>query len=936
MSKLRIFIENRELDTLDSVTVPITKQYEEIDDPTVICNDYSKTVTIPLSPNNNEIFNYAYNPDRVIIASDGPFVGLEFDPYKKLDCRVQWGDAIVLQGYAKMLQVTKDGYEVTINGELGKIFNELKKITFNKADYDNEEDINKYWIDGSKYVKETLNKELVYYCWNNNRSGNDYKKTDRNYRVSNIIGFLPNNSYNDNFDYNTYQKVDGTVTTFEDTLEANNFESTTGYTIESAIGDGLLPVQQNTFRSYEQIPFIYWARFVDIFNDKCKELTGYTFNWPDIDNDIAVVCKQRDEIIEDSLSTTDDTLQMRIQTNMTYPSIPNTLYIIMSGKDIKNNALTLSNKLFTFSHKPTLHFAANRPTGEYTVTGIGIGVNNIIKYEFMQDNIVLGTMIFYNSSIKSYNLNKLKKKYPNAQFQAISNISVTTQSAGYEFSWKSTENMVCTTPIINGSSKFYVKITYLNTTTTTPPKGHIITFYSKTGSRYAATRVAYIDQNINIESNTTTNTLFRSNSIITLNDFCDLKFDDIIKYCKLHRISIDVDYVQKQINFRKDRFLNYTITDYTDKVDKSNDFTVKPIAFEHHRLLFNYEESESSLNNTYNNNYGFTYGTKSIITNYDFDDEDQKLFEGLTTTIPYSPSLRQWFYNLNQNKVKVKLFKNTFIQCADNDNNYVSQKGAFFYPERQKSDLALPVRIDDDTTSQLSSDKFYTTWKNYISSNFITGVSVIKNNKSCLINTPKEVYTYSSNMFDNIKSIYDIYWDTYIKERYNKQNKLVTCYVKLSPMDFISFDFNKFWKIGNQIYAVNKIYDYDITSDGLTKVDLITIQDPTAYTIPFLDVYNPENERLTIWEHQAGTTDTWMLKTSSDWSWHTFEYDEDHTMQGFKINGTRTQGETLIYGGTKGESILKIDTSEMRSGNGGYVEFINNNGETQKITIFIE
>jgi hypothetical protein len=207
--------------------------------------------------------------------------------------------------------------------------------------------------------------------------------------------------------------------------------------------------------------------------------------------------------------------------------------------------------------------------------------------------------------------------------------------------------MVCTTPIITGSVKFYVKITYLNTTTTTPPSGHIITFYSETGSSHAATNVFYIAQTIDIESNTTTNTLFRSGSIITLNDFCDLKFDDIIKYCKLHHISIDIDYVQKQINFRKDIFLNYTITDYTDKVDKSNDFSVKPIIFEHHRLLFNYKESESLLNTTYNNNYGVTYGSKSIITNYDFDNEEQKLFEDLTTTIPYSPSLLEWFYNLN-------------------------------------------------------------------------------------------------------------------------------------------------------------------------------------------------------------------------------------------------------------------------------------------------
>ena len=87
MSKLRIFIEGRELDTLDSVTVPIVKQFEELSDPTVICNDYSKTVTVPLSKNNNEVFGHAYNPNKRIVESDGtiPLVGIYFDPFKKLD-----------------------------------------------------------------------------------------------------------------------------------------------------------------------------------------------------------------------------------------------------------------------------------------------------------------------------------------------------------------------------------------------------------------------------------------------------------------------------------------------------------------------------------------------------------------------------------------------------------------------------------------------------------------------------------------------------------------------------------------------------------------------------------------------------------------------------------------------------------------------------------
>lgn len=132
MSKLRIFIEGKELDTLDSVTVPITRQFEELSNPTIICNDYSKTVTVPLTAHNNDIFGHAYRTDRAIVAGsdDTPLVGVYFDPYKKLQCRLQWGSDVIMTGYAKMLKVTQEGYEVTINGELGRVFQEMKKITF--------------------------------------------------------------------------------------------------------------------------------------------------------------------------------------------------------------------------------------------------------------------------------------------------------------------------------------------------------------------------------------------------------------------------------------------------------------------------------------------------------------------------------------------------------------------------------------------------------------------------------------------------------------------------------------------------------------------------------------------------------------------------------------------------------------------------------------
>ena len=92
-----------------------------------------------------------------------------------------------------------------------------------------------------------------------------------------------------------------------------------------------------------------------------------------------------------------------------------------------------------------------------------------------------------------------------------------------------------------------------------------------------------------------------------------------------------------------------------------------------------------------------------------------------------------------------------------------------------------------------------------------------------------DLYTYLSNYSDK-KSIYYNFWESYINERYNIQNKLITCYVTLTPEMWNKFDYSHFVIVDNQLCFVNKIYDYDITNNKTTKVDLITIQDVSGYT----------------------------------------------------------------------------------------------------------
>jgi len=98
-----------------------------------------------------------------------------------------------------------------------------------------------------------------------------------------------------------------------------------------------------------------------------------------------------------------------------------------------------------------------------------------------------------------------------------------------------------------------------------------------------------------------------------------------------------------------------------------------------------------------------------------------------------------------------------------------------------------------------------------------------------LFNVPKYNYTYIEN-YGGKNALYYNLWNTYINERYNIQNKMLTCYLHLKPTDYSEFKWNNFIKIENQLYFVNKIYDYDITSGNSTKVDLITIQNINAYT----------------------------------------------------------------------------------------------------------
>jgi len=165
MNQIRLYIENEEIELVEQIQFAINKQFEDINNPTSIINDYSKTIKIPFSQHNNAVFGKIFSPDRLILGGQQSVTGISFDPYKKLDFRLEWNEDVLMQGYAKLLNIImengKGHYEISLNGELGKLFQEFKKITFVYA-----ADSSNYWIDYHDIFEETMDKDLIYTSWN--------------------------------------------------------------------------------------------------------------------------------------------------------------------------------------------------------------------------------------------------------------------------------------------------------------------------------------------------------------------------------------------------------------------------------------------------------------------------------------------------------------------------------------------------------------------------------------------------------------------------------------------------------------------------------------------------------------------------------------------------------------------------------------------------
>ena len=897
MLNIQLFLENQEVELNNKVQFPLNKSFENLWNPTDIIVEYSKSINIPATAANNRLMANAYRIDRQFNGSeDVSNIGLYLNPLKRIPMKLIYNGMIILDGYAKYSSSTSNNkqtyYTFNLYGALGDVFQTLMDCVVDPNKLTDEQ---KAEADGGdKYVIETpwteyiIDKQFIEDSWSHLDVDLDNRSNPHN-----NIGFAP--AYRglyDDFESTsalglTWKTIlDGYPTepsSVEDALKQcwkHQLMTEHKYTEEEAdaridaldyntiLPNGLNEHQLRQFRSYEQKPFIYISSLMRLFVDKCKELTDYTINldssWFSANNPYyANLC-----YMLDYLSVKGNTLQQ---------SLPFTGYTTKQYTDTRfTDTSTYNNKQYIATAKYIITDEEVLNKHNIKIKPFTIGVQHIVD-----------KLDHHDASKCRISLEKFTEVFVTIKYKSGS-------TTGEKYYWGATGELGVTGGLFAPSSdkQFDVNnfITMVedtkydrnNNTLTGTGYINIPSFEIEhhmgdsleveyqvaigcTGSlSYKSARyiygnefISYINPKVNDDSfkvifpNTEYDANWRTSTTCSLKNLYtkdEPLFSVILQYTKMMGLIWKTDYKTKTIDImpRSKYFNDYTIVDWTNRVDKTKGIVIEPVSFSSKYVTFNYDDIEGYRYSGYKNKYSVDYGEKKIRTKYNFDLKETEFFKEKIHPSSASNKSFTMIDNLVSwdtiNSLPTTSSEINFIDAENDDqSSAIAINNWYFRCPNKTTDKYY--YIADAYKTELEQEKYYWVGNTLL---FTEGYAlrtktipqfspVYKSNVNglkygCLFNCPNEDYTIDNQLTGALGNyIYDICWSDYINERYNANNKKVTCYIKLSPEEFERFNFKTFVVIDNQLFVVNKIFDFNINSNT-TKVELIQVTNINGYT----------------------------------------------------------------------------------------------------------
>lgn len=297
---INLIINKRNIELPETgISMLFQRQRTDYTNPTIVRNSFTKTIRIPGTKINNQIFAQLWKLNKVIGTDLFEFNPSKRNPFVLLD-----GGNLVEQGYVKLNNIVWDGhfytYEITLYGELGNL---LYGLSYSIDD--DTEDVTPLTLADLDFGFDSfiISKELIKFAWsrlNGEVSGDSYKIFDTiNFMVS-YDGVPSANNFDPKSVWCSVDRL-ANVNWKDNHYYANEFPSSITeddktYTYISTFFSrmdpddhyGLLeckkelsPLEVRDLRSYLLRPVINMEKVFDAIGNYINEHYGYTLDLSD-------------------------------------------------------------------------------------------------------------------------------------------------------------------------------------------------------------------------------------------------------------------------------------------------------------------------------------------------------------------------------------------------------------------------------------------------------------------------------------------------------------------------------------------------------------------------------------------------------------------------------------------------------------------------------
>ena len=946
-NNIKLYINGIEADLTEDISLPITYVQEDLTNPTIVKNSFSKTVTLPGTKTNNSIFGQFYKLDRFTINHTGnTTVGVEYDPSKRIPFQIYNNANIVESGYLQLNAVNVDSYKVsydtTLYGGLGDFFYGLSY----------KEDGEKLTLADLRY-KDSLtfkiNKEYIQDCFNNPMDGR-------------LLTFMPSlNGLYDDFDNDTCLINTNGSTIFPTEQTEGNIKYTT-YN-----GFGLAKLNKSydeweirDLRSYKQRPALRLKTLVTSILDNSGyeyELDPKFFNdrnpyWNDTfialpllssnGDDEVTQRAQLDKFLSNQFIIGESTIEGGNR------SVVEGYFTVQNGGDItaKGDNIDLSkvsdsstidvnldiNIIFTakeISNKDELYMCLYRSMyneeSNYTQTYLQTRTFLQFKLVVIDSFLNQSESPWYNfagelSDDDRYEINKNNttvgtfKRISDNKYAFVDENNNNTFRLTVKASKRSdTIRLKLATRWVKQEAGDHSGASYLFEDKLLNENATESTVLGNIESDWDVNEYSL---EIKSPSGIGTGTVITQDTILKTEN---TPADYLLNIGKLFGWYYVKDINEKKISIMsRETFFKNKIVNIEDRLDYSKNFNINPVLFDKKWYKMTLNTPETYFAKKYNKEYDLDYGQKRLDTGYNFNTETTNLYEDsifdnvisvrdsdkyyrtfydksgnevpcfVNDNLSYQlfhkndvskeiTSVEQnlygvniidknktieWnglrgtdcmvkscFYSLDNDEKSLEeisssiLFYNGDIDLVDVKNHPIKYwitddlpemadlndgQPCWLYTNSDKDTSGNTIAILRTTLPQFIKYKTQELWQSG-STGELYYVDTGNVKQSLDFGLPKEIYIDGLNYSEDA-TIYNNYWKKFYNDQFNVNTKKVTCYVNLYDWDVKQELLRQFYYFNNGIWILNKIDNYDVTSNNTTRCEFIKVQDITNYT----------------------------------------------------------------------------------------------------------